>query len=59
MGNDSVYVKTRCFETFPFPDCDETRKQRIRTLAESIDSHRKRQQSQFSTLSITDMYNVS
>ena len=57
VGNDSVYVKTRCFETFPFPDCDETRKQRIRTLAESIDSHRKRQRSQFSTLSITDMYN--
>ncbi len=58
VGNDSVYVKTRCFETFPFPACPEAQKERIRTLAESLDNHRKRQQSQFSSLSITDMYNV-
>ena len=54
VGNDSVYVKTRCFETFPFPACPEAQKERIRTLAESLDNHRKRQQSQFSSLSITD-----
>ena len=58
VGNDSVYVKTRCFETFPFPACAEAHKERIRALAESLDNHRKRQQSQFSALSITDMYNV-
>ena len=41
-----VYVKTSCFETFPFPD-DSTGltpelRQKITTLAEQIDAHRKR-----------------
>jgi len=44
VGNDSVYVKTRCFEPFPFPLCEETQKENIRKLAEAIDTHRKRQQ---------------
>lgn len=41
-----VYVKTTCFETFPFPDEDTgltpELRQRIATIAEQIDSHRKR-----------------
>jgi hypothetical protein len=53
-----VYVKTTCFETFPFPLCQEDQKHRIRQLAESLDAHRKRQQDLHPTLGLTDMYNV-
>ncbi len=58
VGNDPVYVKTRCFETFPFPDAGESHKERIRALAEELDAHRKRQQAQHPKLTLTDMYNV-
>jgi len=52
------YNKTRCFDTFPFPDCDEQQKATIRELGERLDAHRKRQQALHPTLTITDMYNV-
>ncbi len=46
VGNDPVYVKSRCFETFPFPDEDTgltaPLRERIAQLAEQIDQHRKR-----------------
>ena len=46
VGNDPRYNKTRCFETFPFPDTDTgltpALRQRIAHLAEQIDAHRKR-----------------
>ena len=58
VGNDPVYVKTRCFETFPFPDCTEAQKDRIRALAEALDLHRKRQQERHPDLTLTGMYNV-
>ena len=42
------YNKSRCFETFPFPDEDTgltpALRERIAQLAEQIDAHRKRQQ---------------
>jgi hypothetical protein len=53
-----VYVKTTCFETFPFPDASEAQKQRIRELAKQLDAHRKRQQAQHPKLTLTDIYNV-
>jgi REP element-mobilizing transposase RayT len=58
VGNDPVYVKTTCFEKFPFPAADAAQQARIRALAEQIDAHRKRQQSQHPDLTLTDMYNV-
>lgn len=58
VGNDPVYVKTRCFETFPFPDPSPELAERIRALAESIDAHRKRQQAAHPTLTLTGLYNV-
>lgn len=58
VGNDPVYVKTTCFDTFPFPDATGEQKQRIREIAESLDAHRKRQQAQHARLTITEMYNV-
>lgn len=52
------YIKTRCFETFPFPDAKLELKARIRDLAEQLDAHRKRQQAQHGDLTLTGMYNV-
>ena len=46
MGNDPVYVKSRCFETFPFPTPETgltpALSARIASLADDIDAHRKR-----------------
>ena len=52
------YIKTTCFDPFPFPDPDEFTKQRIRDLGEQLDAHRKRQQALHPDLTITGMYNV-
>ncbi len=61
VGNDPVYVKSRCFETFPVP-ADDTGltpalRERIADLAEQIDAHRKRQQAAHPSLTLTGMYN--
>jgi SAM-dependent methyltransferase len=58
VGNDPVYVKTNCFEKFPLPDCPEGQQARIRELGEALDAHRKRQQAEHPTLTLTDTYNV-
>ncbi len=58
VGNDPVYIKTRCFDPFPFPACVEAQKQRIRDLGEALDAHRKRQRALHPKLTITGMYNV-
>ncbi|WP_299700529.1 DNA methyltransferase [uncultured Pontibacter sp.] len=53
-----VYVKSTCFETFPFPTPTEAQREQIRGIAEQLDAHRKQRQAQHLTLTITDMYNV-
>jgi hypothetical protein len=58
LGPTPVYVKTTCFETFPFPTASEEQKARIRDLAEQLDAHRKRQQAAHPELTLTGMYNV-
>ena len=58
VGNDPVYVKTRCFEPFPFPVATPDQQARIRELAEDLDAHRKRQQAAHPALTLTGMYNV-
>ncbi|MDO8375435.1 MAG: class I SAM-dependent DNA methyltransferase [Polaromonas sp.] len=62
VGNDPRYNKSRCFETFPFPDEDTgltpALRQHIAALAEQIDAHRKRQQAANPGLTLTGMYNV-
>ena len=58
VGNDSVYVKTRCFDPYPFPDCSEDLKERIRDVAEELDAHRKARQAEHPRLTLTQMYNV-
>jgi len=62
VGNDPVYSKSTCFEPFPFPDDDTSLtpdlSQRIRSLAEQLDAHRKAQQAAHPDLTLTGMYNV-
>jgi hypothetical protein len=60
VGNDPVYSKSTCFETFPFPDLDPAGAlaQRIRTLAERIDAHRKAQLVAHPDATLTATYNV-
>ena len=58
VGNDPVYNKTRCFEAFPFPLANHEQQTRLRTLAEQLDAHRKRQQAAHPELTLTGMYNV-
>jgi hypothetical protein len=52
------YNKSRCFETFPFPNATAEQKSRIRDIAERLDAHRKRQLALHATLTMTDLYNV-
>lgn len=58
FGNDPRYNKTRCFDPFPFPACDESLKTRIRELGEELDGHRKARQAERPELTMTGMYNV-
>ncbi len=56
------YIKSRCFETFPFPDEDTglttELARRIRTLADQLDGLRKAQQCTHQDLTLTGVYNV-
>jgi hypothetical protein len=53
-----VYNKSRCFDTFPFPEPSDELRARIRDLGERLDAHRKRQQAQHPRLTMTEMYNT-
>jgi len=52
------YLKTTCFDPFPFPDPTEDQKARLRSLGEQLDAHRKAQQKAHPKLTLTAMYNV-
>ena len=58
MGNDPRYSKSRCFDPFPFPTANDLQKQRIRTIAEDLDAHRKRVLADHPHLTLTGLYNV-
>ena len=65
VGNDPVYSKSTCFDTFPFPDEDTgltaPLRERIALLAEQIDAHRKRvlaPEAGNAGLTLTGLYNV-
>ncbi|WP_205409736.1 class I SAM-dependent DNA methyltransferase [Pseudothauera hydrothermalis] len=57
-----VFNKSRCFDTFPFPDADtgltDALRARIGELAEAIDAHRKRVLAEHEALTLTGLYNV-
>jgi len=50
------YNKTRCFETFPFPNAEN--RSRIAELAEQLDALRKRVLAEHADLTLTGLYNV-
>lgn len=52
------YNKTVCFDPFPFPVITSTSADRVRSLGERLDRHRKQQQAAHPGLTITGMYNV-
>ncbi|MBZ6078155.1 class I SAM-dependent DNA methyltransferase [Microvirga puerhi] len=58
IGNDSVYVKSKVFDPFPFPDPPEALKEKIRAVAEELDAFRKTRQAEHPRLTLTQMYNV-
>lgn len=53
-----VYNKNSCFDAFPFPVLSDELAGKIGSLAERIDTHRKRQQAAHPSLTLTGMYNV-
>ena len=57
-GNDPVYVKSRCFDPFPFPDASAPLRAQIRATAEELDALRKRCQAEHPRLTLTQIYNV-
>lgn len=58
VGNDPVYVKSRCFATFPFPVPTPAQQQAIREKAEALDALRKARLAAHAHLTMTDLYNV-
>jgi hypothetical protein len=58
VGDDPVYVKTTCFEKFPFPAATDPQKARIRDLAEAMDAHRKARLAEHPDLTLTGLYNA-
>ncbi len=58
VGNDPVYAKTKCFETFPFPAATEAQMACIRELGERLDGLRRAQQAAHPELTLTGLYNV-
>ncbi len=58
LGPTPVYVKTKCFNAFPFPDPTPEQKQKIRELGERLDAHRKQVQANHPDITITGMYNL-
>lgn len=53
-----IYTKSVCFDPFPFPDCSDALKEKIRAVAEDLDAHRKARQAEHPGLTLTHMYNV-
>ena len=58
MGNDPVYVKSLCFDPFPFPAPSDALKSQIRAAAEELDGLRKQCQVAHPGLTLTQIYNV-
>lgn len=57
VGNDPRYNKTRCFDTFPFPTPDADTRERIRKVAQRLDTLRKKVLAERPHLTITKIYN--
>jgi hypothetical protein len=58
VGNDSVYVKTKVFDPFPFPLAEPLLRAEIAAAAEELDATRKRVLEEHPDLTLTGLYNV-
>ncbi len=58
VGNDPVYVKTNCFDAFPFPDLTDLQLATLSVLGEELDSTRKTVLTEHPDLTLTGLYNV-
>jgi hypothetical protein len=54
---DAVYVKSRCFDPFPFPPRDEAFRDRLREAGEALDAHRRAVLADNPDLTLTTLYN--
>lgn len=57
-GNDSVYVKTKVFDPFPFPKADPIQRAAIAAAAEELDATRKKVLAEHADLTLTGLYNA-
>ncbi|MFZ1742077.1 MAG: hypothetical protein WAT93_04440 [Pontixanthobacter sp.] len=53
-----VYVKSKCFDPFPFPDATETQRAAIADIAEELDETRKLAIAETDKLTMTELYNL-
>ncbi|MEI9418858.1 class I SAM-dependent DNA methyltransferase [Mesorhizobium sp. Cs1321R2N1] len=58
VGNDPVYVKSKCFDPFPFPDASASARIEIGAIAEELDGTRKRVLAEHPDITLTALYNV-
>ncbi|MBZ9841033.1 class I SAM-dependent DNA methyltransferase [Mesorhizobium sp. CA5] len=58
VGNDPVYVKSKCFDPFPFPDATASARIEIAAIAEELDETRKRVLAEHPDITLTLLYNV-
>ena len=58
FGNDPVYVKTSCFDPFPFPKMAEEIGSRLSALGEELDATRKLVLAEYPDLTLTGLYNL-
>lgn len=58
VGNDSVYVKSKIFDPFPFPDPTDAQRAIIADLAEELDETRKLAIAETDKLTMTELYNL-
>lgn len=58
VGDDSVYIKSKTFDPFPFPDASPEQRVRIGALAEELDATRKDVLAEHSDLTLTTLYNL-
>ncbi|MFZ4110688.1 MAG: DNA methyltransferase [Polymorphobacter sp.] len=54
----AVYVKTLCFDPFPFPDPTLAQRAIIAELGEEIDATRKTVQAEYPDITLTGLYNL-
>ncbi|WP_313012533.1 DNA methyltransferase [Brevundimonas sp.] len=54
---NAVYVKSRCFDPFPFPTMDDAMRGRMRAAGEALDAHRRAVLADNPDLTLTALYN--